>query len=142
VTLLVDSNVWIAAQDTNDRDHQSCSNLLLTHAGALITPMPVLVESAWFIEDRYGPVREAAFLRLVTEGVITAVELTRNDWQRCIELIETYASLRLGFVDASVIAIAERLELTDIATMNDRDFYAVRPKHCTAFTLLPKNATQ
>jgi uncharacterized protein len=100
--------------------------------------VPVIVESAWFIEDRHGPARESEFLRLVTSGVVQAIDLTLEDWARSVEFIDTYATLRLGTVDASVVAVAERLKLTDIATMNGRDFYAVRPKHCSTFRLLPE----
>jgi uncharacterized protein len=57
---------------------------------------------------------------------------------RSVGFIDTYATLRLGTVDTSAVAVAERLKLTDIATMNGRDFYAVRPKNCSAFRLLPE----
>lgn len=43
------------------------------------------------------------------------------------ELIETYASLPLGGVDAAVIAVAERLDVATVATLNQRDFAVVRP---------------
>lgn len=52
-------------------------------------------------------------------------------------VVDTYADLGLGLVDASVIAIAERLKVTTIATLNHRDFTVVRPAHCEAFELLP-----
>lgn len=138
MTLLVDSNIWIAAQDRQNRDHGACSGLLLEYAGRLASTVPVIIETAWFIEDRHGPARESEFLRLVTSGVVQAIDLTMEDWARSVELIDTYATLRLGAVDASVVAVAERLKLTDIATMNGRDFYAVRPRHCSAFRLLPE----
>ena len=48
-----------------------------------------------------------------------------------------YADLGLGLVDASVVAIAERLGATTIATLNHRDFMVVRPRHIVAFELLP-----
>ena len=51
--------------------------------------------------------------------------------------MERYAELGLGGVDASLAAIAERLDVTDIATLDQRDFRAVRPRHADAFTLLP-----
>jgi hypothetical protein len=65
-----------------------------------------------------------------------------DDWLRSVELIETYASLGLGIVDASLVAVAERLNLTEIATVNGRDFRVVRPKHCDGFTLLPEELAQ
>jgi uncharacterized protein len=49
----------------------------------------------------------------------------------------SYATLHLGTVDASIVAISERLGLDELASLNGRDFYAVRPKNCTGFTLLP-----
>jgi uncharacterized protein len=64
--------------------------------------------------------------------------LTVADTDRMAELVETYASLRLGGVDASVIAVAERLNVATIATLNRRDFTVVRPRHVQALTLLPE----
>jgi predicted nucleic acid-binding protein len=92
VTLLADSNVWIAAQDRQNRDHGACSALLLEHAGRLAATVPVIVETAWFIEDRHGPARESEFLRLVTSGVVQAIDLTLEDWARSVELIVCDAS--------------------------------------------------
>lgn len=43
----------------------------------------------------------------------------------------------LGTVDASVVAVAERLGITTIATLIHRGFAVVRPAHTTAFELLP-----
>jgi hypothetical protein len=54
-----------------------------------------------------------------------------------VELIETYADLGLGLVDASVVTIAERLSIATIATLNHRDFSVVRPRHVEAFELVP-----
>ncbi|MFC6074290.1 hypothetical protein [Microbispora bryophytorum] len=53
-------------------------------------------------------------------------------------LVETYASLPLGAVDASVVAVAERLGITEVATLDRRHFTVVRPQHTGAFMLLPE----
>jgi predicted nucleic acid-binding protein len=53
------------------------------------------------------------------------------------ELIETSADLRLGTVDASVIATAERLGATMVATLDLRHFTVVRPRHVGTFELVP-----
>ena len=62
---------------------------------------------------------------------------TPNDWQRVAELVEQYADMDLGTVDAVIIAIAERLSVTTLATINPRDFRVVKPAHCGAFELVP-----
>lgn len=65
------------------------------------------------------------------------MDIAADDYVRAVELIRRYADLGLGLVDASVIAIAERLDITTIATLDRRDFTVVRPKHCKAFELIP-----
>jgi uncharacterized protein len=140
--LLVDSNVWVASQDAADPNSTHCQNLLRSRNGSLYSPATVITETAWFVESRHGPIAEAAFVGLVSAAVVFPVDLVSDDWVRIVELIETYASLGLGIVDASLVAVAERLNLTEIATMNGRDFRVVRPKHCDGFTLLPEGLAQ
>jgi uncharacterized protein len=53
-----------------------------------------------------------------------------------VELVETYADFPLGTTDAAVMALAERLRLTEIATVDHRHSRAVRPRYVRAFTLL------
>jgi predicted nucleic acid-binding protein len=53
------------------------------------------------------------------------------------ELVATYRDLPLGSVDASVIAAAERLDATEVATLDRRHFSVVRPRHEVALQLLP-----
>ena len=52
------------------------------------------------------------------------------------ELVERYIDLPLGLVDAAVIAIAERLGLREVATVDHRHFRIVRPRHVEAFPSL------
>ena len=62
-------------------------------------------------------------------------ELTRRDWKRTEALMSTYDTL--GLVDASIVAVAERLKLNMLATTDRRDFSIVRPAHIERFTLVP-----
>ena len=84
-----------------------------------------------------GPETEAGFLRSVGNGELAVEILRAEDYLRAAELVRTYGDLRLGMVDASVVAVAERLGATTIATVNRRDFLVVRPRHATAFELVP-----
>jgi predicted nucleic acid-binding protein len=59
------------------------------------------------------------------------------DWLRIAELVWHYRDLPLGTVDASIVASAERLGVTRIATLDRRRFAAVRPAHADAFELMP-----
>lgn len=99
--------------------------------------MPVIAETAWLLLDRGGPEAQAGFVATVTTGQLEAIDLTAPDWVRVLELVGTYTDLALDVIDASIVAVAERLELTTIATLNHRDFRVVRPAHCDAFELVP-----
>jgi hypothetical protein len=80
---------------------------------------------------------EAAFLRSIVQETITVVDLQLVDYERMTELVEVYADFPLGTTDAAVVAVAERLGITEIATLDRRHFYAVRPRHADNFDLLP-----
>jgi uncharacterized protein len=54
-----------------------------------------------------------------------------------VELVAQYHDLPLGSVDASVVAAAERLGETEIATVDRRHFGVVRPMHAVAFDIRP-----
>lgn len=135
--LLVDTGVLFAAADADEPRHRDCADLLRSRRAELVVVAPVVAESAWLIEDRLGPGAEARFLRLVARGDLRVLDLTVSDYERCIELVEQYADLGLGFVDASIVAVAERERIADVATLNHRDFRAVRPHHIESFELLP-----
>lgn len=100
-------------------------------------PQLVLAEAAYLVGRQLGSVAEAGFLRELGGASVELQPLERDDLARIAELIETYADLRLGTVDASVIAVAERLSATTIATLDRRHFTVVRPKHLDAFQLVP-----
>ncbi len=101
----------------------------------LVVPALVLAEVTYFIGTRLGPGAEARFWRGVA---VLEVEAPLPDEQvRIAELVEEYGDFPLGGTDASVIALAERLDATTIVTLDHRHFGAVRPRHAAAFSLLP-----
>jgi predicted nucleic acid-binding protein len=64
-------------------------------------------------------------------------DFLEEDVARMAVLVRQYADLRLGGTDAVVIATAERLGITRVATVDRRHFTVVRPKHVKSFALLP-----
>ena len=75
--------------------------------------------------------------RLIDDA-LEMVELELMDVIRIAELTRRYEDLALGFVDAAIVAVAERLGATRIATLNYRDFGVVRPLHAPYLTLVPE----
>jgi predicted nucleic acid-binding protein len=135
--ILADTGIFVAATDSDDRHHFECAALVAEHADEFVIPHTVVVEVCWMLERTFGPSIEAEFLRSVVAGVPKVEALGIEDYLRISELVDTYSDLRLGMVDASIVAVAERLHVTTIATLNRRDFSVVRPRHTQAFELIP-----
>ena len=134
--ILVDTGIFISAADRDEPRHAVCADLLRSRRDLAVTAS-VIPEAAWMIERRLGPIAEARFLTLVTSGHFELIDLVARDYTEVVRLIGQYAALRLGFVDASIVAVASRLGVTTIATLNRRDFAVVRPGHCAALELVP-----
>ena len=133
--MLFDTGVIFAALDSSDAHHLSASRLV-DSAALVAIPAPTLVELEWLGGSRGVPCIDTV-LRGVAEGSIQVLDLNASDYARARQLCAAYADLRLGFVDASVVAVAERLGEETIATLDHRHFSVVRPRHVTAFTLVP-----
>ena len=77
------------------------------------------------------------FLKHLVAGEIILEAIDFTDLQRVTEILDEYADSQLDFVDATIIAIAERRNISRILTLDRRDFTIVRPKHCVSFDILP-----
>ena len=77
------------------------------------------------------------FLGDLAAGELVPERVESADWLRVAELVAAYRDLPLGMVDASIIAAAERLGATTIATLERRHFSIVRPAHVPVFDLVP-----
>lgn len=135
--ILVDTGVVVAMGNRRDEDHDRCTELLTTTLEPLVLPEPLLVEIGYMLGSRGGARAEADFLRDVVDGLYLLESMTLTDVARAADLVEKYADLPLGTADACVVAVAERLGVTRVATLDTRHFSVVRPRHVTSFELLP-----
>jgi predicted nucleic acid-binding protein len=119
--LLCDTGVLLAAGNVKDQAHEACLQLLSQADGPLLVPS-VMGEIGYLLQSRVGPRAEVAFLKSFGEDGFRVAELEDDDIRRMTELVENYLDLPLGIVDAAVIAIAERLKLTEAATIDHRHF--------------------
>jgi len=135
--LLIDAGPLYAYVDADDSHHQACLELLDTHPDPLVVPMLVITEVTYLLATRLGVEPEVRFLGDLAAGSFSIDAVPVGDWLRIAELVATYRDLPLGTVDASIVAAAERLDITGIATLDRRHFGVVRPRHADAFALLP-----
>ncbi len=136
--LVVDAGPLVAAAARRDRNHERCVALLSQAPPPLLVPALVVTEVAYFLADRIGQQAEQAFARSLRDGELLLEPVEPSDWARIVDLLGEYADLPLGIVDASVVAACERLDVSTLATLDQRHFSIVRPRHCEALTLLPE----
>lgn len=135
--ILWDTGPLLAAFDRSDRYHAACADLISRTPPPLLVSSPVLTEVCYFLQERVSPRAEAAFLRSAAAREILLIQPEPTDLDRAADLVEQYANFPLGAVDAYVPAIAERLNVTRIASIDHRHFYAVKLRHCDGLELLP-----
>ncbi|MHB1025247.1 MAG: type II toxin-antitoxin system VapC family toxin, partial [Desulfobacteria bacterium] len=63
--------------------------------------------------------------------------VTGPDMARTVAILKQYTDANIGFVDASLVAVSERLGINTVFTTDRRHFSLIKPAHCSAFTLLP-----
>lgn len=138
--IVCDTGPLVAAALANDDDHHACVELMtgLHLAGRpMLVPATVVAEVGYLLGREAGAPVEAGFLQSLADGDFHPVDLLGKDYERMAELVAQYSDLGLGTTDASVIALAERLNIAEIATLDRRHFTVVRPRHLDMFTLLP-----
>jgi predicted nucleic acid-binding protein len=136
LALVLDTGVLYATLDADDRYHGPCTSLLSAVRGQRIVPAPALTEVDWLCGRR----SHSAFsvvLDQIDTGALVVEDLVSADYRRVAELLEAYADLKVGFVDAAVLAVVERLREPKLATLDHRHFSVMRPRHVEALELLP-----
>jgi uncharacterized protein len=133
--LLVDTGILYALADRSDAWHERTKALVASARDTLLAPATILPEVAYLLAMRLGAHAELAFVDSLAAGEIAIEPVDAADCVRALELMKEYPDI--GFVDATVVAAAERLKLSTIATTDRRHFGAIRPCHADAFTLVP-----
>ena len=136
--IVADTGALVALLDRRERHHRALRALYTANPDAWILPWAILPEVDYLVATHLGHRVQRLWQADLAAGTFAVEWGTDRDLVAANALAEQYASLNLGLVDAVVMAVAERLG-ADIATLDLRDFGAVRLKH--APRLLPRDAT-
>ncbi len=137
MAVIIDTGVIYALADASDGYHDAAVEFLKTTNELLIVPVTVLPEACYLVNKYLGADVEIKLVRSIAEGEMRLENLTRADLVRAIEVLSQYADANVGFVDASIVAIAERLGIKKVLTVDHQHFYMFRPRHCAAFEISP-----
>ncbi|MGH2916270.1 MAG: type II toxin-antitoxin system VapC family toxin [Solirubrobacteraceae bacterium] len=136
MALILDTGPLVALIDRSDPDHERCRELINAATEVRLVPVCTLVEIEYQLRPWQG-----GFARLMNDVQAGRLEVHVPDpaeLARASALVEEYAELSFGLVDATVLACVERLGEPKLATLDRRHFSVVRPLHLAHLTLLPE----
>lgn len=135
--VLVDTSAVIAAFDRLDPEHGRVVHALAGERATAILPAVTLAEVAHVLGRRRGEGVAAEAIARLAAGPWPIADASPADLTRAAELMRRYADARLGFVDAVIVALAERLGVRRVHTLDRRHFTLVQPAHVAAFEVVP-----
>ena len=136
LSLILDTSGVVALLNTEDNAHDACVRVASQDLELIVPPL-TLGEIDYWCRKHGASLAFDQFVGDIRRGAYELASLRSDDVQRALDLDNTYGNLNLGIVDASVVALAERLRVTQVLTLDRRGFSVVRPLHCAALTLLP-----
>lgn len=137
MSVVLDTGPVLALLDADDPDHERCAALIDATSETLVVPAAILVEVDYWCRKLLGVAVWRAFVDDIADGAYRLVNLDEAGYRRASELEERYADLRLGLVDAAVIATCEILGEDKVATLDRRHFSVVRTVDGVPLQLLP-----
>jgi len=134
---LLDTGFLYALLNRTEHMHQAVVAAAQTIREPIILPVPAVTETAYLLLRDVGTAAVGDFIESLATTDLILESPVRADYTRAAEVIRQYADSRVDFVDAVIVAIAERLLISKILTLDQRHFRMFRPRHCASFELLP-----
>lgn len=120
-SILVDAGPLIALGRVRDADHRRAMQFAAAYTGTLITTLAVIAEVCHFVRER-----KIELFAQIRNRTVVLEDIGVADMARLTEICVKYP--RADFADASLIVVAERTGIIDIATLDDTDFSVYRTK--------------
>jgi predicted nucleic acid-binding protein len=138
--IVADTGAILALLDKDDRHHSALRRLYEDRPDDWLLPWAILPEVDYLAGEELGTRAQEAFFADLADGAFTIEYGKHEDVIRARAIDHKYRALRLGLVDAVVIAIAERTRADAIATLDLKHFGAV--KIAGSPVLLPRDASR
>ena len=137
MTLITDSSFLIALYDRAEIHHQRAHNFAADRAEQMLVPDLVLPEVGYLLRRNLGYANSLNFLDFFGHHYVKLVPIVKEDLARIYAIGQQYSDAQFDIVDCCIMAIAERMNITRIATFDRRDFSIFQPQHCDFLELLP-----
>lgn len=134
---LLDTGFFYSTLNHKEKFHDETVKTLSSIYEEIIFPVPAITETAYLVQRDLGVKALAKFLDDLPEMNLLFETPTAEDFKRAAEILRKYNDANIDFVDSCIVAIAERLNITKILTVDRRHFGIFKPRHCEAFEILP-----
>ena len=137
MSFLLDTSFLYAFLNRKEQNHERVLAVAQTIHEPVILPVPAITEVAYLLLRDVNSDAVANFIASLATTDFVLQSPQTEDYTRASEVIRRYGDGHVDFVDAMIVAMAERLSITRILTLDVRHFAMFRPSHCEAFELLP-----
>jgi uncharacterized protein len=139
VAVVLDTSVVVALVVADEPDHEDVRRWISEVDDDLITTPLALAEIDHVVERRAGWVVLTRVWQDFDRGAYQ-VRWWADALQETLRIVRTEQRMNLGIVDASLVALAERLGTDRIATLDHRHFRTLTLRSGKHFTVLPADA--
>jgi hypothetical protein len=135
-SLLFDTGVFVALLDKSEKNHERCVAFLKEFKGKLFTTEPVLTETLYLL----GPSIKAqrACIDFLLKGGATLIPQSKESLSRASALMEKYEDIPMDFADATLVSLAEEIDVVEVLTLDRRGFSTYRIRGKTVFKIWPE----
>ena len=133
---IIDTSAIIGLIDKGCQQHDKISGIIKKNDINLIVPSPIIPEVCFMLNKKFGSDVEMKFLEEIISVNLQIEILKFHDLQRIAEILKKYKDLNIGFVDGSIVAIAERLKINQILTLDNKHFSSIVPVGFDYFEIL------
>ena len=138
--ILLDTSGVLAAMAPDQRHHEAVARILRGAPGPFVLSPFVLAELDYLLTKIAGTDAALALLDEVARGAYRLAEFGPGNVAQARKIIEKYADLRIGLADASIAVLAHELGTTEVLTLDERHFRAMRGPGDKPFRILPADA--
>lgn len=134
-SVIADTNAIIALLNSRDQNHQAILDIAIKYD--VFIPSTILPEVDYMVTKYLGESVARQFLNDLAEGAFSYLNLEISDLFNTLKIMSQYSDIPIGFVDASVVVLADREQIPNILTLDRRHFSIIRSQKQDFLNLLP-----
>lgn len=132
---IIDTGPWIALIDKSETMHASCVEWFRTYKGTLYLTEAVFTEVLYLLNFSFKA--QAAAFDFILQSINTLVPADFESLEKTKILMKKYYDLPMDYADATIVCLASATGISNIFTLDQKDFSIYRMDGNKTFTLFP-----